>query len=100
MKSESIGLTEGKKRNLMKKLGPKKRFLSVEEREEQILSKVSPNICGKLKELVKDFKDVFPDTLPKGYPPKRDIIHEIHTEEGAKPPIRPPHWLGLAEQDK
>ena len=34
VKSESIGLTEGKKRDLMKKLGPKKRFLSVKEREE------------------------------------------------------------------
>ena len=34
VKSESIGLTEGKKQDLMKKSGPKKRFLSVEEREE------------------------------------------------------------------
>ena len=71
VKSESIGLMEGKKRDLMKKLGPKKRFLSVEEREEQILSKVSPDVHGKLKELVDEFKDVFPDTLPKGRPPKR-----------------------------
>ena len=70
VKSESIGLTEGKKRDLMKKSGPKKRFLSVEEREEQILSKVSPNVHGKLKELVDEFKDVFPDTLPKGRSPK------------------------------
>ena len=100
VKSESIGLTEGKKRDLMKKLGPKKRFLSVEEREEQILSKVSPNVPGKLKELVDEFKDVFPDTLPKGRPPKRDIVHEIRTEEGAKPPSRPPYRLGPAEQDK
>ena len=53
----------------MKKLGPKKRFLSVEEWEEQILSKVSPDVYGKLKELVNEFKDVFPDTLPKGHPP-------------------------------
>ena len=68
VKSESIGLTEGKKRDLMKKLGPKKRFLNVEEREEQILSKVSPDVRGKLKELIDDFKDVFPDTLPKGLP--------------------------------
>ena len=100
MKSESIGLTKGKKRDLMKKLGPKKRFLSVEEREEQILSKVSPNVCGKLKELVDEFKDVFPDMLPKGRPPKRDIVHEIRTEEGAKPPHRPPYRLGLAKQDE
>ena len=71
----------------MKKLGPKKRFLSVEEREEEILSRVDPGVHGKLKELVDEFKDVFPDTLPKGRPPKRDIVHEIRTEEGTKPPV-------------
>ena len=100
VKSESIGLTEGKKRDLMKKFGPKKRFLSVEEWEEEILSRVDPGVRGKLKELVDEFKDVFPDTLPKGRPPKRDIVHEIRTEEGAKPPSRPPYRLGPAEQDK
>ena len=100
MKSESIGLTEGKKRDLMKKLGPKKRFLSVEEREEEILSRVDPGVRGKLKELVDEFKDVFPDTLPKGRPPKRDIVHEIRTEEGVKPPSRPPYRLGPTEQDE
>ena len=100
VKSESIGLMEGKKRDLMKKLGPKKRFLNVEEWEEQILSNVSLDVCGKLKELVDVFKDVFWDTLPKGRPPKRDIVHEICTEEGMTPPSQPPYRLGLAEQDK
>ena len=100
VKSESIGLTKGKKRDLMKKTGPKKRFLGVEEREEEILSRVDPGVRGKLKELVDEFKDVFPDTLPKGPPPKRDIVHEIRTEEGAKPPSRPPYRLGPAEQDE
>ena len=38
VKSESIGLTEGKKRDLMKKLGLKKRFLSVEEWEKTDLA--------------------------------------------------------------
>ena len=89
VKSESIGLMEGKKRDLIKKLGPKKRFLSIEEREEEILSRVDPGVRGKLKELVDEFKDVFPDTLPKGRPPKREIVHGIRTEEGAKPRIRP-----------
>ena len=100
VKSESIGLMEGKKRDLMKKTGPKKRFLSVEEREQEILSRVDPGVRGKLKELVDEFKDVFPDTLPKGRPPKRDIIHEIRPEEGAKPPSRSPYRLGPAEQDE
>ena len=53
-----------------------------------------------MKELVDEFKDVFPDTLLKGRPPKRDIVHEIRTEEGAKPPSRPPYRLGPAEQDE
>ena len=100
MKSESIGLTKGKKPDLMKQQGPKKRFLSVEEREAEILSKVSLDVCGKLKELVDEFNDVFPDTLPKGRPPKRDIVHEIRIEEGAKPPSWPPYHLGPAEQDE
>ena len=54
----------------MKKSGLKKRFLSVEEWEEEILSRVDPSVCGKLKELVDEFKDVFLDTLPKGRPQK------------------------------
>ena len=100
VKGESIGLTEGRKRDLMKQKGPKKRFLTVEEREKEILERVSPDMRGKLKELVDEFKDVFPDTLPKGRPPKRDIVHEIRTEEGAKPPSRPPYRLSPSEQDE
>ena len=46
------------------------------------------------------YKDVIPDTLPKGHPPKIDIVHEIRTEEGAKPPSRPPYRLGPAKQDE
>ena len=86
MKSESIGLNERKKRDLMKKLGPKKRFLSVEGREEEILSRVDLGVCGKLEELVDEFKDVFLDTLPKGRPPKKDIVHGISHRGGCKTP--------------
>ena len=100
VKSESIGLTEGKKRDLMKQTGPKKRFLSVEEWEAQILERVNPGVRGKLKKLVDEFKDVFPDTLPKGRPPKRDIVHEIRTKEGAKPSSQPPYRLSPSEQDE
>ena len=100
MKSESIGLIEGKKQDLMKKQGPRKCFLSVEEREEENLSRVDPGVCGKLKKLVDECKDVFLDTLPKERSPTRDIVHEIRTEEGAKPPSRPPYRLGPDEQDK
>ena len=65
VKMESIGLTEGKKRDLMKQLGPKKRFLSVEEWEAKILLRVDFGVCKKLNELVDEFKDVFLNTFPK-----------------------------------
>ena len=84
----------------MKKQGTKKRFLSVEEWEEEILLRVHPSVCGKLKEFMDEFKDMFLDTLSKGRGPKRDIVHEICTEEGAKPPSRPPYHLGPVEQDE
>ena len=59
MKTESIGLTKGKKQDLVKKQDPKRRFLSVEEREEEMLPRVDPGVHGKLKELVDELKDVF-----------------------------------------
>ena len=40
--SISQGLTEKKKRLIMKEVGPKKRFLAVEEREQEVLSGVAP----------------------------------------------------------
>ena len=87
MKSESIGLTEGKKRDLMKQTGPKKRFLSVEEREAQILERVDPGVRGKLKELVDEFKDVFPDTLPKGRPPKGTLFTRYAQRRARNPQV-------------
>ena len=44
MKTESIGLTEGSKRDLMKKFGPKNPFHSVEEWEAEILLSVAPGV--------------------------------------------------------
>ena len=54
----------------MKKLGPKKRLLSFEGREAEILWRAGLGVHQKLKEHVDKFKDVFPNTLPKGCPPK------------------------------
>ena len=98
--STSQGLTEKKKRLIMKEVGPKKRFLTVEEREQEVLSGVAPEQRDKLREIIEEYRDVFPDTLPKGRPPKRDIVHEINTEPGVEPVNRPPYRLSPAEQDK
>ena len=97
---ESQGLTEKKKRELMKASGPKKEFLSVKEREEEILERVQPEFRGKLREIVDEYRDVFPEKLPKGRPPKREIEHSIETDPEAQPPNRAPYRLGPAEQDE
>ena len=94
------GQTEGSKRKVMKQYGPKKDFISVQEREQQIMAAVPSEYHQDLQELVSEFRDVFPETLPKGRPLKRDVEHEIQIEEGSKPPSRPPYKLGPAEQDE
>ena len=97
---ESQGLTEKKKRELMKASGPKKEFLSVKEREEEILERVQPEFRGKLREIVDEHRDVFPEKLPRGRPPKREIEHSIETDPEAQPSNRAPYRLGPAEQDE
>ena len=56
---ESQGLTEKKKRELMKASGPKKEFVSVKEREEEILEQVQPEFRERLHEIVDEYSDDF-----------------------------------------
>ena len=91
------GVTEKYKREQMKATGPKKSFLTVEEWKEEIFQKVQPEHREILRSIVEEYKEVFPDRLPKGHPPKRDIEHHIETVPGVEPPSRPPYRLGPAE---
>ena len=61
---------------------------------------MAPEQRDKLREIIEEYHDVFPSTLPKGCPPKRDIVHEINTELGVEPVNRPPYRLSPAEQDE
>ena len=99
-KLNAQGQTEGAKRQQMKKKGPKKDFISIQEREQQIMQAVPSQYRRNLQDIVQEYHDVFPATLPKGCPPKRDIEHEIQIESGGRPPNRPPYRLGPAEQDE
>jgi len=40
--------------------------------------------------LVKEYTDVFPEELPDGLPPKRNVDHRINIEPCQKPPSRAP----------
>ncbi len=50
-----------------------------------------------LDALLRDYEDRFPETLPDGLPPERNIGHTIPTESGAKPPFRHAYRLSPRE---
>ncbi|TIA68013.1 hypothetical protein E3P91_04182 [Wallemia ichthyophaga] len=57
-------------------------------------------VSKDLERLIVEFKDVFPDELPKTLPPRREVEHGIELVDGAKPPSRSPYRLSFTEQDE
>ena len=94
------GLSEGNKRSINKSKGPKKDIISVAEREQQVLDSVPVCHREKLSHMIQQYRDIFPEQLPQGIPPKRVVEHSIKIEPGSKPSYRPPYRLGPAEQDE
>ena len=94
------GLKEGQKRIMNKETGPVKNIISVQERERQVLEGVPVGHRESLGKLIQEYHDLFPEKLPKGVPPKREVQHHIDVEPGGKPPYRPSYRLGPAEQDE
>ena len=94
------GLTESQKRMMNKETGPNKNIISVAERERQVLDGVPESHRECLGKLIQEYHDLFPEQLPKGIPPSREVKHRIDVEPGSKPPYRPPYRLGPAEQDE
>ena len=62
------GLTKGNKRAKMKLEGPKKDFESVQEQE--LIDWADQSHRVSLQNLVREYRDVFPEQLCKGRPPK------------------------------
>ena len=62
-------ITEGQKRQINKRTGPKNNFAPVEERERQVLQGVPDQHRQNLRSIINEYKDVFPEKLPKGVPP-------------------------------
>ena len=78
--------------------GPKKDFASVAEFRQEILGKVSEEHREMLESILMEFKDVFPEHLPPGSPPKRAVELSICEQEGSSPPSRAPYRLSPQEQ--
>ena len=54
----------------------------------------------RVKAVLEEYKDVFPDDLPGGLPPKRDIDHKIELAQGSTPPVRAPYRMSVPELDE
>ena len=94
------GMSEGTKRSINKRVGPKKDIITIVEREQEVLASVLVCHWDRLEHIIQDYRDVFPEKLPKGIPPTRAVEHTIKIEPSSKPSYRPPYQLGPAEQDE
>lgn len=54
----------------------------------------------QIKELLEEFKDVFPDELPKWLPTIHGIEHQINLVPGASLPNRPAYRCNIEEAEE
>lgn len=52
------------------------------------------------RRLVAEYRDVFPDDLPPGLPPAREVDHKIELIPGSSPPSRPTYRMSATELEE
>ena len=68
---------------MMKEKGPIRKAPPVAETRKRMCLDAPEEVWTELQHLLKEYEDLFPEQLPKGRPPKRDVEFEINMEEGA-----------------
>lgn len=54
----------------------------------------------EVDKLLQEYDDIFPEKLPAGLPPTRNVDHKIEVEPGQEPPCRTPYRLSQTEMDE
>ena len=67
--------------------------------QEHIADSKAP-INSDASTVINEFKDVFPDDLPSGLPPRREVDHRIELVPGQQPPSRPTYRMSQPEMDE
>ncbi|XP_073107199.1 uncharacterized protein [Elaeis guineensis] len=93
VQKDQLVIEKGKKENLFANKGEVKRVLTNHELIFVLVAKQVPSeevsLPPQMKEILKEFIDVFPEELPKGLPPIRGIEHQIDLIPGFALPNRP-----------
>lgn len=64
------------------------------------VSQSEPNLDNVSRRTLSPFKDVFPEALPSGLPPSREVDHRIELTPGSSPPSRPTFRLSAPEMEE
>ena len=94
------GMTQKAKQQIMKETGPIQKAPPVAETRKRMCNEAPADIRTELHDLLKEYADLFPEKLPKGRPPQREVEFEIKMEEGATPPSKPPYRLSPKEHEE
>ena len=84
----------------MLKTGSVKQFKTTIKVMKDVVEQANPEVQDPLRNIIQDYQDVFPEKLPKGVPPAREVEHAIETDPEAVPPSRAPYRLGPKEMDE
>ena len=87
---EVHGVTEGEKRRIAKEAGPVTKDVPVTQVINEKIQQADLVVRVRLEGILEEFRDVFPDKLPYGPPPKRHIDHEIDLVPGEAPSHKHP----------
>jgi hypothetical protein len=65
--------------------------------KEKTAASAAESLDGPYARLTQEYSDVFPNELPAGLPPSRNVDYAIELEPGTVPPSRPPYRLSQEE---
>ena len=93
-------MTEKGKREMSKIVGVKKTFLTLQEREKEVIESTAVEYRDELQKTIAEYRNVFQDKLPKGSPPPKEVTHSIEVLPSSEPAYQMPYRLRPAKQDE
>src|SRR5688572_573133 len=75
-------------------------YLKIKQKENPTKVTNAEPLAPEYQRILEDYKDVFPEQLPKGLLPRRNVDHKIILELESKPPFGPVYRISFKKQDE